>query len=134
MINKLKKILLMQDEELNKLLQLLEKQHKLILNKNVFELEAIVDEIRIANKNVAQAEVARRQLIKDNSIKEIIDESNDKELDLIYRQIKQTITSIKFQNETNDMLLKQQLIFTNKLLNIINPSRNVKTYNSYGRI
>ncbi len=44
------------------------------------------------------------------------------------------LESIKHQNETNDLLIKQQLVFTNRMLNIINPKREKGTYNSYGRL
>jgi len=32
------------------------------------------------------------------------------------------------------MLLKQQIVFNNKMLEIINPRREMKTYNSYGNL
>ncbi|WP_294379276.1 flagellar export chaperone FlgN [uncultured Clostridium sp.] len=38
------------------------------------------------------------------------------------------------KKNTNELLLKQQLIFTNKMLNIINPDKEAKTYNSYGNL
>ena len=134
MIDNLISILTTEEVELQKLLVLLENQHKLIVNKEVFKLEAIVDEIKLANKSVAQAEVARRKLVNGKTMKSVITETGDKDLDQAYRRIKRTLKSIEIQNETNDMLLKQQLIYTNKLLNIINPKRDVKTYNSYGKI
>lgn len=134
MIDNLISILTTEEVELQKLLVLLENQHKLIVNKEVFELEAIVDEIKLANKSVAQAEVARRKLVNGKTMKSVITETGNKDLDQAYRRIKRTLKSIEIQNETNDMLLKQQLIYTNKLLNIINPKRDVKTYNSYGKI
>lgn len=134
MIDNLISILTTEEVELQKLLVLLENQHKLIVNKEVFKLEAIVDEIKLANKSVAQAEVARRKLVNGKTMKSIIAETGNKDLDQAYRRIKRTLKSIEIQNETNDMLLKQQLIYTNKLLNIINPKRDVKTYNSYGKI
>lgn len=134
MIDNLISILTTEEVELQKLLVLLENQHKLIVNKEVFKLEAIVDEIKLANKSVAQAEVARRKLVNGKTMKSVITETGNKDLDQAYRRIKRTLKSIEIQNETNDMLLKQQLIYTNKLLNIINPKRDVKTYNSYGKI
>ena len=134
MIDNLISILTTEEVELQKLLVLLENQHKLIVNKEVFKLDAIVDEIKLANKSVAQAEVARRKLVNGKTMKSVITETGNKDLDQAYRRIKRTLKSIEIQNETNDMLLKQQLIYTNKLLNIINPKRDVKTYNSYGKI
>ena len=114
MIDNLISILTTEEVELQKLLVLLENQHKLIVNKEVFKLEAIVDEIKLANKSVAQAEVARRKLVNGKTMKSVITETGNKDLDQAYRRIKRTLKSIEIQNETNDMLLKQQLIYTNK--------------------
>ena len=44
------------------------------------------------------------------------------------------LINVKNKKDTNDILLKQQLIFTNKMLNILNPNNELKTYNSYGTL
>ena len=111
-----------------------EKQYKSIINKETFELDAIVDEIKLANREVAKQEVERRKLLNGKKVQDIINESGNKELDRVYREIKMVLESIKHQNETNDLLIKQQLVFTNRMLNIINPKREKGTYNSYGRL
>lgn len=134
MINSLKEIVRKEKEALTSLLLLLEKQHKFIINKEVFELDAIVDEIKLANKSVAMQEVARRKLLNGKSLKEVVYESDDKELDRDYRDVKMILSNISLQNETNELLIKQQLSYTNRLLSIINPQRNVKTYNACGRL
>lgn len=113
---------------------ILEKQYKSIINKETFELDAIVDEIKLANREVAKQEVERRKLLNGKKVQDIINESGNKELDRVYREIKMVLESIKHQNETNDLLIKQQLVFTNRMLNIINPKREKGTYNSYGRL
>ena len=38
------------------------------------------------------------------------------------------------QKEFNMEQIKQGLHFTNKILNILNPDRGVKTYNAYGKM
>lgn len=134
MIISLLEILYKEQNALINLLKLLDKQHKSLIEKDVFVLEGIVDEIRMANKVVAESEVERRKLIGNKSMKDIVLNSDNKELDSVYRNIKQILHGITVQKDTNDMLIKQGLSYTNKLLTIINPKRDVKTYNSYGRL
>ena len=134
MIEELKKVLLDELKELKDLLDLLEKQHKLIVSKNVFGLEAIVEEIQVQNKKLAESEVNRRKVLGHKSIKEVVSNSKDEELDIIYRKIGRTLSEVVLQKDTNGLLIKQQLVFTNRLLNLINPKRDVPTYNSYGNI
>ncbi|MFR2299661.1 MAG: flagellar export chaperone FlgN, partial [Clostridium paraputrificum] len=119
---------------LKKLLSLLEKQYKHVMKKEVFELEALVDEIKLVNKEVAQAEVERRKLVGQRSMREIVNTSNDEELDNSYREINRIILAVKQQKETNELLIRQQMSFNNQVLNIINPRREMKTYNSYGNL
>jgi len=134
MIAELTKVLLKEKEELKGLLELLEKQHKLIISKNIFALEGVVEEIKVKNKEVAESEIARRRLIGNNSMKEFINKFNNEELDSVYRKIGKLLNEVVLQKDTNELLIKQQLIFTNRMLNLINPSKDVTTYNSYGKM
>ena len=134
MVEELKKILIEEERELKGLLDLLDKQYKLTIKKEVFGLEAIVEEIKTKNKEVAESEVKRRKLLGNNSMKDFVLNSQDKELEEIYRRIQKLLNEIKLQKDTNELLIKQHLGFTNKILNLINPKRNVTTYNSYGNI
>jgi flagellar biosynthesis/type III secretory pathway chaperone len=70
----------------------------------------------------------------NNSITEVVNNSDNEDLKKYYNDIKTTLNSVLSRKETNDMLLKQQLIFTNKMLEIVNPRREIKTYNSYGNL
>lgn len=121
-------------KELENLLDLLDKQYKYIMKKEVFELEALVDKIKNANKNVALKEVERRKLVGTKSMVEIVNQSGDEELDNEYREIKKLLESIKLQKEMNELLIKQRISYNNQMLNIINPKRENKTYNSYGNL
>ncbi len=127
-------ILLREEEALKSTLNLLDEQYIHIMKKNVFELEALVDKIKNSNKSVAEIEVARRKLIGNKSMKEIVAKTHYKDLDETYRRLVKLIESIKHQKETNELLIKQQIGFNNQIINIINPRRDVKTYNSYGKI
>ena len=134
MSNELTIVIKNEGEALKKLLSLLEKQYKHVMKKEVFELEALVDEIKLVNKEVAQAEVERRKLVGQRSMREIVNTSNDEELDNSYREINRIILAVKQQKETNEFLIRQQMSFNNQVLNIINPRREMKTYNSYGNL
>lgn len=134
MSNELTIVIKNEGEALKKLLLLLEKQYKHVMKKEVFELEALVDEIKLVNKEVAQAEVERRKLVGQRSMREIVNTSNDEELDNSYREINRIILAVKQQKETNELLIRQQMSFNNQVLNIINPRREMKTYNSYGNL
>ncbi|NOW89428.1 flagellar protein FlgN [Clostridium beijerinckii] len=134
MINELIKLIRNQEEELKKLLELLETQYKMIMGKDVFGLEGLVDKINECGKKIAKIEVERRKLIGGKSMSEIINSSDNKELKEAYRNIRIIMEKTTQQKDTNDILLKQQIMFTNKMLNIMNPSREIKTYNSYGNL
>ena len=97
-------------------------------------MESIVEDIKQKNKDVAEIEVSRRRLLGNQSIKEVILNSKDEELENGYRRIQNLLNEMILQKDTNDLLIKQQLSFTNKLLNLINPKRDIQTYNSYGSI
>lgn len=134
MSNKLKDVLTLEEEKLRELLSLLDKQHKLVLNKDVFGMESVAEEIKIKNKEVAEVEVNRRRFLGNTSIKDYIASSNSTDLDNAYRSIQRLLNEMILQKDTNELLIKQQLSFTNKLLNLMNPKKDAATYNSYGNI
>lgn len=121
-------------EALENLLKLLDEQYEYIMKKKVIELEGLVDRIKSANKDIALAEVNRRKLVGNERMKDLVNQYADEELDLEYRNIKKLLEAIKLQKETNELLIRQQMSFNNQMLNIINPKRENKTYNSYGNL
>lgn len=134
MYKELTKIILDETECLKNLLGLLEEQYIHIMKKDVFEMEGIVDKIRLCNKSVAEEEVKRRNIVKEGSMKEIIKAINDKELDSAFREIGKVLEAVKLQKDTNELLIKQQMSFNAQMINIINPRREIKTYNSCGNL
>ncbi|MGL4873930.1 MAG: flagellar export chaperone FlgN, partial [Clostridium sp.] len=64
----------------------------------------------------------------------VIEELKDKEADRILREIKKILHSLKVQKETNELLIKQEISFNHQILNVMNPKREIKTYNSYGAL
>lgn len=134
MVNKLTEVVLMEKKTLEDLLALLDKQYNYIMKKDVFALEAIVEKIKLTNREIAQQEVNRRQLVAGERMQDIINKTNDEELSLAYREIKKVIEAVRLQKDTNELLIKQQIGFNAQILNIINPKREIKTYNSYGTL
>lgn len=134
MSNKLYEVITLEEKKLRELLSLLDKQYKLILNRDIFGMEAIVEEIKVKNKEVAEIEVNRRRVLGNTSIKDYILNSNNSNLDNSYRSIQKLLNEMILQKDTNELLIKQQLSFTNKMLNLINPKKEIATYNSYGSI
>lgn len=128
------RVIRFEEESLKGLLSLLDEQYKLIMNKDVFGLEGIVEKIQICNKEVAEFEVKRRKLLGNSSMKVVVSNSNNKDLDTAFRDIKKLLSEVKMQKDTNELLIKQQMSYTAQMLNIINPRREMKTYNSYGNL
>ncbi|MBU3195846.1 flagellar export chaperone FlgN [Clostridium algidicarnis] len=125
------------DEEakcLEELLELLNLQHDYILKKDVFKLEAIIEDIEKCNKTVAKAEVKRRTITKGRAMSEVIKELHSETLEDSYINVKNILSSLTIQKDTNEMILKQGIAYTGKILNIINPNRPNTTYNSLGKI
>lgn len=133
MKDKLNEIIIREIETLKELLALLEIQYKLIVDNDVFGLEEIVGKIQQANKAVAQIEMERRSLTKGEAMSKIIEGLGDEETEKNYAKIKLILNELQLQKEANDMLLKQGIAFTSKILNVINPHREIKTYNAYGK-
>lgn len=135
MKNALNNIIELEINAIKKLLKELELQHEYIVKKDVFRMEECVLRIQEANKEVALLEMDRRKLIDKASMSEIINEINDEELNNNFRKIKKLLEETGLQKDSNELLIKQGLSFTNRMLNIINPKGNTSnTYNSYGKV
>ena len=134
MKEQLKNVMIKEYSALEELLKSLEKQHELFLKNDVFALENIVKTIETNNRSIAELEVERRKITGENSMNEIVRTFKDEELENNYRNIKKLLQEIKVQKESNELLFKQGLVFTNRVLNIFSPNKNLKTYNSLGRI
>ncbi|MFX0548853.1 flagellar protein FlgN [Hathewaya histolytica] len=135
MKEKLKDVLQREKGIFKELLGLLEEQHIFIVKNKSFDLESILEKIGDKNKEVAKIELERRSHLGDESMLNFVKRSEDEELELLYRDVKKLVYELKLQKETNETLVKQSLVFTNQLLNLLNPSKtNLKTYNSIGKV
>ncbi|MBE6051338.1 MAG: flagellar protein FlgN [Clostridium sp.] len=134
MDKKLIDVIINETNALENLLALLQEQYLYIMKKDVFSIEEVVEKIKLSNKEIAQEEVNRRKLVGNKPMSEVINESNNKELESVYRNIRKMIHSVTQQKETNELLIKQQIGFNTQMLNLINPRRDVKTYTSMGNL
>ena len=50
------------------------------------------------------------------------------------KKLKIFLIIYKIKKDTNNTLIKQRLFFTNKMINVIKPSKGIGTYNSYGKV
>ncbi|WP_024615660.1 flagellar protein FlgN [Clostridium sp. Ade.TY] len=129
------KIIIFEEKKiLQELMELLDKQYNLILSNEVLELDKLNEDIELIGKKLATIEIKRRDIVKDNNFKELIENSNDKHIEDVYEEIKSLLRNIELQKDTNHILIKQRLFFTNKMINVIKPSKNIGTYNSYGNV
>lgn len=125
------------EEELNAivaLVNILEKQHELLVLQDVFKLESITDEIDNFSRNLAMIEGKRRALTGSKSMKALIEMQNDKNLNSIYDEVTRSLSSLITQKDTNELLIKQSLRYTNSILAMIGPKKETMTYNGYGKV
>lgn len=130
----LKNIILEEINVFEDLLESLDKQHGYIVKNDVFKMESIVDEIEEKSKRVAKCEMDRRKITKGRAMTEIIREYKDEELENNYRKARKLVEELNLQKDTNEILLKQGIVYANKMLQIINPNREAKTYGSHGKM
>jgi len=123
---------------LDELLKHMEEQHVYIVKNDIFNMESIVEKIKLCNKTVAALELKRRTITKDftevKSLSQFLEELNNEELSINFKKIKSLLEELRIQKDTNEILIKQGLGFVNNMLILLNPDRQAKTYNGYGKI
>ena len=134
MNSEVKLVIFEQKKSLKYLLDLLEEQYRLILDKDIIGLEKITNQIEEAGRNIATIEINRRKIIKEEDFKVFIDNIEDQHVKDVYREMKNILKSLELQNNSNNTLLKKKLLFTTKMINMIKPSKGIGTYNSYGKV
>lgn len=134
MDSSLKLVIFEEKSIIQELIGLLDKQYNLILSDEVVSLDKVNEDIDLISKKLATIEIKRRDIIKDNNFKEIIENSNDRHLKDVYEEVKILIKEVELQKDTNSTLIKQRLFFANKMIDVIKPSKNIGTYNSYGNV
>lgn len=134
MVGDLNRIILEEIKALDVLLDCLDRQHVYIAKNEVFKIEKVVEEINNCNKEIAKWEMERRKLTNGQSMGAILDNLKDNELEENYRRIRKLVEELKVQKETNEILIKQELGYTARMLQVLNPDRQPKTYGAYGKM
>ncbi|EGO87767.1 flagellar protein FlgN [Clostridium botulinum C] len=123
---------------LNRLLNILEEQHKYIIKNDVFGMEAVVEKIQEENQNVANLELKRRNLtnglLEDKTLGRLVYELDNDDLLNAFRLVRKILEEIRLQKDTNELLIKQGISLNNRILAFLNPDRQAKTYNGYGKM
>lgn len=134
MNSELKVIIFEQKKILQNLLKLLDEQYNLVLNKDVIALGKIAEDIEEEGKKLATIEIKRRNIASEEEFNNFIKNTDDEHITNVYNEMKELLTNLQKQKDINNTLIKQRLFFTNKMINVIKPSKSVNTYNSYGKV
>ena len=134
MNSELKVIIFEQKKILQNLLKLLDEQYNLVLNKDVITLGKIAEDIEEEGKKLATIEIKRRNIASEEEFNNFIKNTDDEHITNVYNEMKELLTNLQKQKDINNTLIKQRLFFTNKMINVIKPSKSVNTYNAYGKV
>lgn len=134
MNSELKVIIFEQKKILQNLLKLLDEQYNLVLNKDVIALGKIAEDIEEEGKKLATIEIKRRNIASEEEFNNFIKNTYDEHITNVYNEMKELLTNLQKQKDINNTLIKQRLFFTNKMINVIKPSKSVNTYNAYGKV
>lgn len=99
----LKLIVFEEKNILQELLELLDNQYKAIIDKEIILLENITIKIESIGKKLATIEIKRRNFIKDEDFKSIIENSEDDHIKSVYgvSMDEEMINLIQFQHAYN---------------------------------
>ena len=134
MNSELKLVIFEEKKILQSLLELLDEQYSLILSKDIIGLGKIADKIEEVGKNLAASEIKRRKITSEEEFNNFIKNTDNEHIKDVYEEIKILLTNLQNQKDTNNTLIKQRLFFTNKMINVIKPSKGIGTYNAYGKV
>lgn len=135
MNSQLKVVIFEEKNIIKNLLTLLDEQYNLIIDKDVIKMDKIAKELDESAKNLARIEIKRRNIMgSESSMKEVVDASDDEKIKQAYEEIQATLKMIEIQKEANEILIKQRLFFTQKMINCIKPNKGIGTYNAYGQV
>ena len=100
----------------------------------MFLAVVIADKIEEQGKKLANIEIKRRKIATEEEFDNFIKNTDDEHIINVYEEIKTILTNLRDQKDINNTLIKQRLIFTNKMINVIKPSKGIGTYNAYGKV
>lgn len=135
MNSQLKVVIFEEKSIIKDLLNLLDEQYNYIINKDIIKMDKVAKELDEVAKNLARKEIQRRTIMgSEASMKELVESSDDENVKQAYEEIQTSLRMIEIQKEANEMLIKQRLFFTRKMISCLKPNKGMVTYNSYGQI
>lgn len=131
----IKDIIIKQKKLFEELLKLLDDQYEFLIGNDPMKVDKVARDLDDASKEIAKIEIQRRKVMgTETKVSEVVDRLNDEETNESYEKIQTLLMSIQKQKEANDELLKNKMFFTKKMLNMLNPQGQQKTYNAYGQM
>jgi flagellar biosynthesis/type III secretory pathway chaperone len=131
----LKIVIYEERKSLNNILKLLDEQYDYIIKKDIIQMDKVAKKLEEASKELAKLEIQRRKITgKDVKMKELIETCDDENVKSAYKEIRGTLRMLELQKQANSTLLKNQLFFTKKMINLLKPSNEVNVYDSYGKV
>ena len=97
----------------------------------VYNAIKIAEDIEEEGKKLATIEIKRRNIASEEEFNNFIKNTDDEHITNVYNEMKELLTNLQKQKDINNTLIKQRLFFTNKMINVIKPSKSVNTYNAY---
>ncbi|HBA02807.1 MAG TPA: flagellar protein FlgN [Clostridium sp.] len=134
MKKKLRSILEEEFDSVKELLSTLEEQHSLLVFQDVFKLESIIERIDQCSRNLARCEGKRRALVGQQLMSKLVENIDDEELTVVYDDLVRELNLLMVQKETNELLIRQSLSYTNSIMDMISPRKETLTYNGYGKM
>ncbi len=64
----------------------------------------------------------------------LVENMDDKELTVVYDNLVRELNLLVVQKETNELLIRQSLSYTNSIMDMISPRKETLTYNGYGKM
>ncbi len=131
----IKDIIIKQKDLFEELLKLLDDQYEFLIGNDPMKVDKVARDLDDVSKEIAKIEIQRRKVMgTETKVSEVVDRLNDEETNESYEKIQTLLTSIQKQKEANDELLKNKMFFAKKMLNMLNPQGQQKTYNAYGQM
>lgn len=134
MLKDLKEILKDEINIVKSLLNLLEEQHSYLVNQEVFNLDGIIPKIQDLSKSLALIESKRRNIVDNKPMTQVLNSLKDEELTNLHTEVLMLLHEAEVQKDSNELLIKQSLSYTNSMLNMLKPKKEAPTYNGYGKL
>ncbi|MPM26035.1 hypothetical protein SDC9_72536 [bioreactor metagenome] len=65
---------------------------------------------------------------------QVLNSLKDEELTNLYTEVLMILHEAEVQKDSNELLIKQSLSYTNSMLNMLKPKKEAPTYNGYGKL